>query len=141
MFKPLHNCSHFIYQQSNTQNPSSKASTICALRTSRCTSWIQKWQRNRAQIANVHWIIVKATEFQKNISFHFIAYAKAFDCAVHNKLWKILKQLGIPDHLTCLLKNLYPGQRSNCQNWTWSNRLFQNWERSTSRLYVVTLFI
>ena len=58
----------------------------------------------RDQIANIHWIIEKAREFQKNIYFCFIDYAKAFDCVVHNKLWKILKELGIPDHLTCLLR-------------------------------------
>ena len=57
-------------------------------------------QRARDQIANIHWIIKKAREFQKNISFCFIDYAKAFDCVDHNKLWKILKELGIPDHLT-----------------------------------------
>ena len=58
------------------------------------------------QIANIHWIIEKAREFQKNIYFCFIDYAKAFDYMHHNKLWKILKEMGIPDHLTCLLRNL-----------------------------------
>ena len=65
---------------------------------------------DRDQIANIHWIIKKAREFQKNIYFCFIGYAKAFDCVDHNKLWKILKEMGIPDHLTCLLRNLYAGQ-------------------------------
>ena len=63
----------------------------------------------RVQIANNHWIIGKAREFQKNICFCFIDYAKAFDCVDHNKLWKILKEMGIPDHLTCLPRNLYAG--------------------------------
>ena len=63
----------------------------------------------RDQIANIRWIINKAREFQKNISFCFLDYAKAFDCVDHNKLWKILKEMGIPDHLTCLLRNLYAG--------------------------------
>ena len=63
----------------------------------------------RDQIANIHWIIKKAREFQKNIYFCFIDYAKDFDCVDHNKLWKILKEMGIPDHLTCLLRNLYAG--------------------------------
>ena len=58
------------------------------------------------QIANIRWIIEKAREFQKNIYFRFIHYAKAFDCVDHNKLWKILKEMGIPDHVTCLLRNL-----------------------------------
>ena len=65
----------------------------------------------RDQIANICWIIEKA-EFQKNIYFCFIDYAKAFDCVYHNKLWKILKEMGIPDHLTCLLRNLYAGQEA-----------------------------
>ena len=78
----------------------------------------------------------KAREFQKNIYFCFIDYAKAFDYVDHNKLWKILQEMGIPDHLTCLLKNLYAGQ--NC---TWNNRLVPNRKRCTSRLYIITLLI
>ena len=70
----------------------------------------RKGRGTRDQIANIRWIIEKAREFQKNIYFCFIGYAKAFDCEDHNKLWKILKETGIPDHLTCLLKNLYAGQ-------------------------------
>ena len=66
----------------------------------------------RDQIANIHWIIEKAGEFQKNIYFCFIDYAKAFDCVDHHKLWKILKEMGIPDHLICLLRNLYAGQEA-----------------------------
>ena len=66
----------------------------------------------RDQIANIHWIIEKARAFQKNINFCFIDYAKAFDCVDHNKLWKILKEMGIPDHLTCFLRNLYAGSGS-----------------------------
>ena len=64
------------------------------------------------QIANIHWIIEKAREFQKIIYFCFIYYGKPFDCVDHNKLWKILKDMGIPDHLTCLLRNLYAGQEA-----------------------------
>ena len=66
----------------------------------------------RDQIANTCWIIEKAREFQKNIYFCFIDYAKVFDCVDHKKLWKILKEMGIPDHLTCLLRNLYAGQEA-----------------------------
>ena len=66
----------------------------------------------RGQIANICWIIKKAREFQKNIYFSFIDYAKAFDYVDHNTLWKILKEMGIPDHLTCLLRNLYAGQEA-----------------------------
>ena len=67
----------------------------------------RKGRGNRDQIANIHWIIEKARQFQKNI--YFIDYTKAFDCVDHNKLWKILQEIGIPDYLTCLLRNLYAG--------------------------------
>ena len=70
----------------------------------------RKGRGTRDQIANIRWIFKKATEFQKNIYFCFLDYAKAFDCVDHNKLWKILKEMGIPNHLTCLLRNLYAGQ-------------------------------
>ena len=72
----------------------------------------RKGRRTRDQIANTCWIMEKAREFQKNIYFCFIDYAKAFDCVDHNKLWKILQEMGIPDHLTCLLRNLYAGQEA-----------------------------
>ena len=72
----------------------------------------KKGRGTRAQIANIRWIMEKAREFQKNIYFCFIDYAKAFDCVDHKKLWKILKGMGIPDHLTCLLRNLYAGQEA-----------------------------
>ena len=72
----------------------------------------RKGRGTRDQIANIRLIIKKAREFQKNIYFCFIDYAKAFDCVGHNKPWKILKELGIPDHLTCLLRNLYAGQEA-----------------------------
>ena len=72
----------------------------------------RKGRKTRDQIANICWIIEKAREFQKNIYFCFIDYAKAFDCVDHNKLWKILKEMGISDHLTCLLRNLYAGQEA-----------------------------
>ena len=75
--------------------------------TLRCSS-----RGTRDQIANGCWLIEKAREFQKNIYFSFIDYAKPFDCMGHNKLWKILKKMGIPDHLTCLLRNLYAGQET-----------------------------
>ena len=81
----------------------------------------RKGRGTRDPVANICWIIEKAREFQKNIYFCFIDYAKAFDYVDHNKLWKILKQMGIPDHLTCLR-----------QNWTWNNRLVPNRKRGTS---------
>ena len=72
----------------------------------------RKGRGTRDQIANIGWIIEKVREFQKNISLCFIDYAKAFDCVGHNKLWKILKEMGIADYLTCLLRNLYAGQEA-----------------------------
>ena len=72
----------------------------------------RKGRKTRDQIGNICWIIEKAREFQKNIYFCFIDYAKAFDRVDHNKLWKILKEMGIRDHLTCLLRNLYAGQEA-----------------------------
>ena len=72
----------------------------------------RKGRGTRDQIANICWITEKGREFQNNIHFCFIDYAKAFDCVDHNKLWKILKEMGMPDHLTCLLRNLYAGQEA-----------------------------
>ena len=72
----------------------------------------RKGRATRDQIANIHWIIKKAKQFLKNIYFCFLDYAKAFDCVDHNKLWKILKEMGIPDHLTCPLRNLCAGQEA-----------------------------
>ena len=72
----------------------------------------RKGRGTRDQIANICWIIEKGRELQKNIDICFIDYAKAFDCVAHKKLWEILKEMGLPDHLTCLLRNLYAGQEA-----------------------------
>ena len=84
----------------------------------------RKGRGTRDQIAIIHWLTEKAREFQKNIYSFFIDYTKAFDSVDHNKLWKILKEMGIPDHLTCLLRNLYAGQeatvRTDMEQWTGS---------------------
>ena len=85
----------------------------------------RKGRGMRDQIANIRWIIEKAREFQKNIYFCFIDYAKAFDCVDHNKLWKILQEMGIPDHLTCLLTNLYAGQEATVITGHGTTHLFQ----------------
>ena len=76
-------------------------------------SGFRKDRGTRDQIANICWIIKKAREFQKEIYFCFIDYAKAFDCVDHNKPWKLLKEMGIPEHLTCLLRSLYAGQEAS----------------------------
>ena len=80
----------------------------------------QRGRGTRDQIDNICWIIEKPREFQKNIYFCFTDYAKAFDCVDHNKLWKILKEMEVPDHLTCLLRNLYVGQEATVRT-LWNN--------------------
>ena len=101
----------------------------------------RKGRGTRDQIANICWIIKKAREFQKNIYFCCIDYTKAFDCVDHNKLWKILKEMGIQDHLTCFLRNLYAGQEATVRTGHGPTDWFQIGKRSTSRLYIVTLLI
>ena len=92
------------------------------------------------RISMFHWIMEKGREFQKNSYFCFIDYAKAFDCVDHNKLWEILKEMGIPDYLTFLLRNLYAGQEATVRTGHGTTDWFQR-KRSTSRLYIVTLHI
>ena len=94
----------------------------------------------RDQIANICWIIEKAREFQKRTYFCFID-AKAFDCVDNKELWKILKKIGIPDHLTCLLRNLYTGQEATVRTGHGTTDWFQIGKRSMSSLYIVTLLI
>ena len=77
---------------------------------------LEKAEESEIKLPTSDWIIEKAREFQKNIYFCFIDYANAFDCVDHNKLWKTLKEMGIPDHLTCLLRNLYAGQETTVRN-------------------------
>ena len=96
----------------------------------------RKGKGTRDQIANICWIMEKAREFQKNIQFCFIDYAKAFDCVDHNKRWKILQEMGIPEYLTCLLRNLYAGQEATVR----TGRGTTDWFHM-SRLYIVTLLI
>ena len=100
----------------------------------------RKNRGTRDQIADIRWIIKKAREFQKNIYVCFTDYAKVFDCVDHNKLLKILNDMAIPDHLTCLLRNLYGSQEATVRT-RHGTTLVPNRERSRSRLYVVTLFI
>ena len=85
----------------------------------------RKGRGTRDQIANIHWIMERAREFQKNIYFCFIDCAKAFDCVDHNRLWEILKEMGIPDHLICLLRNLYAGQEATVRTGHGTTNWFQ----------------
>ena len=141
MFKLLHNCTH-----SHTSRVMLK---ILQARLQQCVNrecpdaqaGFRKGRGTRDQIANIRWIMEKTREFQKNIYFCFIDYAKAFDCVDHDKLWKILKEMGIPDHLTYFLRNMYTGQQATVRTRHGTTDWFQNCERSTSRLYIVTLLI
>ena len=118
LFKLPYNHAHFRCWQGSTQNPSSQASVACEPRTSGCTSQIQKRKRN--QRSNCQHLldhrkskgIPKKKKNPPKFYFCFIDYTKAFDCMDHNKLWKILQEMGVPDHLTCLLRNLYVGQEA-----------------------------
>ena len=96
---------------------------------------------SRDQIANICCIIKKAREFQRNIYFCFIDYAKAFDCVDHNKLWKIIKDMGVPDHINSLLRNLYAGQEATVKTRPGTMDWFKIGKGGTSRLYIVTLLI
>ena len=108
MLKLLHNCTHLSKVMLKILQARLQQFVNCELPD--VQAGFRKGRGTRDQIANLCWIMEKAREFQKNIYFGFIDYAKAFDCVDHNKLWKILKELGIPDHLTCLLRNLYAGR-------------------------------
>ena len=112
MFKPLNNCTHTTRQQINAQNSPSQASIVHETRTSRCSNWLQERLRN--QRSNYQHLLDhrKRKRISEIISFCFTDYTKAFDCVDHNKLWKILKEIGIPDYLTCLLRNLCVGQEA-----------------------------
>ena len=112
MLKLLHYCTCLTHYLSNAQNSLIQASALHELWSSRCSSCFRKGRATRDQITNIHWITEKAREFQKNIYFGFIDYAKAFHCVDHKKLSKILKEMGLPEHLTCLLRNLYTGQEA-----------------------------
>ena len=129
MFRLPYKCAHFTCQQGHAQNPLSQASTVHEPRISRCTSWIQKRQRN--QRSNCQHLLdhrKKAREFQLNIYFCFIDYSKAFDCVDHNKLWKILQEMGIPGHLTSLLRNIYAGQEATVRIGHGTTDWFQIWK-------------
>ena len=110
MFKLLYNCTYFTCEQGNTQNPSSQASAEHELRTFRCTKWIQKMQSS--QRLNCQHLLNnrKSKEIPKQIYFCFTDCTKAFDCVDPNKLWIVPKEMGVPDHLTCVLRNLYADQ-------------------------------
>ena len=112
MLKLLHNCSHSHASKVMLKILQARLQQYMNRELPDVQAGFRKGRGTRDQIANICWIMEKAREFQKNIYFCFIDHAKTFDCVDHNKLWKILKQMGIPDHLTCLLRNLYAGQEA-----------------------------
>ena len=125
MFKLPHNCAHFTGCQSSVQNCLSLASAVREPRTSDVQAGFRKGRGTGNQIAMIYPLDHRgeAREFQKSIYLCFIDYAKAFDCVDHNKLWKILKEMGILEHLTCLLRSLYAGQEAtepDMKQWTGS---------------------
>ena len=122
--------------QTTTQFHSSHTLVMCKILQARLQQYVnhelpdvqagfRKGRGTRDQITNICWIMDKAREFQKNIYVCFIDYAKAFDCVDHNQLWKILKEMGIPDHLTCLLRNQYAAQEATVQNGHGTTDCFQ----------------
>ena len=100
-----------------------------------------KGRGTRDQITNIRWIIEKAKEFQKNIYFCFIDYAKAFDYVDHNKLWKILQEMGIPDHLTCFLRNLYAGQEGTVRTGHGTTDWFQTGKEYIKAVYCPSAYL
>ena len=135
MFKLLHNCTHLIHQQSNAQKSPNQASKVYEPRTYKCSNWIQKRQRNQRSNCQSLLNHKKAREFQKNIYFCFIHFAKVFYCVDHNKLWKILKEMGI-DHLTCLLRNLYACQEATVRTGYGTTDWFQIGKKYIKAVYL-----
>ena len=134
------------------ENPQSCSDIRCSFDTLRFQQYMnrelpdvqagfRKGRGTRNHIAQIHWIIEKPKEFQQNIYFCFIDYAKTFDCVRHSKLWKILQEMGIPDHITCLLRNLYAGQEVTVRTGHGTTDWFQIKKGVQSRLYIVTLLI
>ena len=112
MLKRPHNCTHLSRCKVMLKILQARLQQHVNCEIPHVQAGFRKDRGTRDQITNIHWIIKKAREFQKNIYFCFINYAKAFDCVDHNKLWKILQEMEILDHLTCLLRNLYAGQET-----------------------------
>ena len=115
MLKLPHNCIHLAHSKVMLKILQAWLQQYMNRELPDVQAGFRKGRGTRDQIANICWIMEKAREFQKNIYFCFIDYAKAFDCVDHNKLWKILKEMGIPDHLTYLFRNLYAGKKQQLE--------------------------
>ena len=135
MFKLPHNCTQLTHEQSIAQNFQVRLQQYVNRELPDVQAAFRKGKETRDQITNICWIIKKPIEFHKNIYFCFTDYAKAFHCVDHNKLWKIVKETGIPDHLTSLLRNLYAGQETTVRTGHGTTDWFQ------INKYIVTLLI
>ena len=125
MFKLLHNCTHLTPSRVMLKILQVRLQQFMNQELSDVQAGFRKHRGTRDQIANTNCIIEKAKEFQKVICFGFIDYAKAFYCVDHNKVWKILRDMGIPGHLTCLLRNLYAGQETTVRTCHETTEWFQ----------------
>ena len=125
MLKLLHNCTHLYASKVMVKILQARLQQYVNRELPDVQAGFSKGRGTRDQIANICWIMEKAREFQKNIYLCFIDYAKGLDCVDHNKLWKILKEMGIPDHLTCLLRNLYAGQEATIRTGHGTTDCFQ----------------
>ena len=105
-------CTHLTHWESNAQNLQARLKLYVNRELPNVQAGFRKGRGTRAQISNSHWVIKKARKFQKNIYFCFIDYTKAFECVDHHKLWNILEEMRVPEHLTCLLRNLYASQEA-----------------------------
>ena len=139
MFKLLHNCTHFTLQQNNSQHSPSQASTVHELRISRCSSWIQKRQKNQRSNCQ-HLLDHRKSNSRKTSTSALLTILKPLTMWITTNSEKFLKRW---EYQTTFLASEKPvsGLRSNSQNWAWNKGLVPNWERSTSRLYIVTLII
>ena len=141
MLKLPHDCTYLTHWQSNAQNSPDRIQKYVNCEIPDVQAGFRKGRGTRDQIANICWIIKEAWEFQKNIYFCFIDYSKAFDSVHHNKLWNILKEMGIPDHLACLLRNLYAGQEATVRTGHGMTAWFQIGKGVRQGCYIVTLLI
>ena len=125
MLKLPHNCTHLTRQKVMLKILQARLKQYMNRKRLDVQAGFRKGRGTKDHIANIHWIMEKAREFQKNIYFCLIDYAKAFDCVDHKKLWKILKDMGIPEHLTCLWRNLYASQEATVRSEHGTTEWFQ----------------
>ena len=141
MLKLPHNCTHLTRSKVLLKILQDRLQQYVNCELPDVQAGFRKGRGTRDQIANIHWIIETAKEFQKNIYFCFIDYMKAFDCMDHNKLWTILQEMGIPDHLTCLLINLYAGQEATVRTGHGTTDWFQIGKEYVKAVYCYRVYL